>query len=445
MAHRVVSGSFSLNRPTVPVRSAGLDEPEGSCMKKFLLWLVMVAVAVAVLLGGTIGAMYYFTGEDALPDSHPTLGETALEPNGYEWSVPILGGVVSRPFTSLTNLTVQKLGDFGDTVPALTLPEWVSRSDAVLTDPTGATVVQGDAAAFSAYNYAQNGEYTLTLTLWQDGAAMQPAKADGWYQYRVSFSINLQPKAVLSSERATQGSVVAIMVTGILDGSSPSLETDLGSVWFRSIQGGYMGYIPVTYNAESGDHTMTLHCGELTQELTLTVVGADFGTAVGTAEESAPGAATEYQNAIWPLYTQGDGEKYWTGSFAAPCEYGVSASYGSTLMVDGTRSGRSTGITYAAAPGSAVTAPQTGTVVYAGTLALTGGTVVIDHGCGVKSYLFGLGNVTVQRGQQVNRGDAVGDVATEHQLIFELRIGNKSVDPEDAMDGSSGLQYREDL
>lgn len=112
-------------------------------------------------------------------------------------------------------------------------------------------------------------------------------------------------------------------------------------------------------------------------------------------------------------------------------------------MVDGARSGQSTGITYAAADGETVTAPQAGNVVFAGTLTLTGGTVVIDHGCGVKSYLYGLEKVDVERGQSVATGDPLGTAGTTHSLIYELRIGSKSVNPQTALDGNSGLQFRE--
>ena len=89
--------------------------------------------------------------------------------------------------------------------------------------------------------------------------------------------------------------------------------------------------------------------------------------------------------------------------------------------------------------------PQAGVVDYAGTLQLTGGTVVIDHGCGVKSYLFGLGEVSVQRGQTIQAGELVGKAAADHDLIYEIRIANKSVDPALAIKGQSGLQYRENL
>ena len=127
-------------------------------MKKLLLWLLMVVLMVALLLGGAAAALYAMTGENKLPQTHPTLGEAALEPNGYEWTVPVLGDVVERNFSSLTNLTVQKLGDMGDTTPVLTLPDWVNRSEMTLTGPDGTVAVQGDAAAYMEYVYTQNGQ-----------------------------------------------------------------------------------------------------------------------------------------------------------------------------------------------------------------------------------------------------------------------------------------------
>ena len=69
--------------------------------------------------------------------------------------------------------------------------------------------------------------------------------------------------------------------------------------------------------------------------------------------------------------------------------------------------------------------------------------ILIDHGCGVKSYLYGLETVGVERGQSVSAGDPLGTAGTAHNLIYELRIGSKSTDPQTALDGNSGLQFRE--
>ena len=87
-------------------------------MKKLLLWLVMVVVMLAVLLGGAGYAMYAMTGDDKLPTQHPTLGDTELEPIGYDWSVPVLGNVLNRTFEQPSTLTVQKLGEMTEAAPA---------------------------------------------------------------------------------------------------------------------------------------------------------------------------------------------------------------------------------------------------------------------------------------------------------------------------------------
>ena len=262
-------------------------------MKKLLLWLVMVVVMLAVLLGGAGYAMYAMTGNDKLPTQHPTLGDTELEPIGYDWSVPVLGNVLNRTFEQPSTLTVQKLGEMTEAAPELVLPDWAQRTTLTLKDSAGSVVVQGDAAAFAMYAYPKNGSYELTLTAYRNTA--DPGDATGWYRYCASYTMNIQPKAVLSSERVSQGGVAALVITGILDGSEPTVETDLGDVWFRPVTGGYMGYIPVTYNAEGGPHTLTVTCGSLTQELTLNVMQSEAKTVDVAAEADIP---EELQNDI---------------------------------------------------------------------------------------------------------------------------------------------------
>ena len=149
--------------------------------------------------------------------------------------------------------------------------------------------------------------------------------------------------------------------------------------------------------------------------------------------EEDVGGGEEFRNAIWPLYTTGSSAKLWNGRFEAPSAGAVTMEYGTTQMVDGQRSGQATGLTYDAPDGETVTAPQAGNVVFAGTLTLTGGTVVI----------YGLETVDVERGQSVSTGDPLGTAGTTHNLIYELRIGSKSTDPQIALNGNSGLQFRE--
>ena len=98
-------------------------------MRKLLLWLAMVIAMVALILGGTAAFLYSRTGEKDLPQEAVTFGDTALTPNGWDWTIPVLGDKVSKHYQSPTNLTVQKLGTFTDTAPQLVLPDWVTRAE----------------------------------------------------------------------------------------------------------------------------------------------------------------------------------------------------------------------------------------------------------------------------------------------------------------------------
>ncbi len=75
-----------------------------------------------------------------------------------------------------------------------------------------------------------------------------------------------------------------------------------------------MGYLPVTYNAEGGDHTLHLTCGTLEKDITLTVTRTMYDTQAVPAEEDV-GGGEEFRNAIWPLYTTGSSAKLWNGRF----------------------------------------------------------------------------------------------------------------------------------
>lgn len=77
------------------------------------------------------------------PRSTPTLGDTELEPIGYDWSVPVLGNVLNRTFEQPSTLTVQKLGEMTEAAPELVLPDWAQRTTLTLKDSTGSVVVQG--------------------------------------------------------------------------------------------------------------------------------------------------------------------------------------------------------------------------------------------------------------------------------------------------------------
>ena len=93
------------------------------------------------------------------------------------------------------------------------------------------------------------------------------------------------------------------------------------------------------------------------------------------------------------------------------------------------------GINIAAQEGTAVRAAEGGTVIYTGSAVQGyGNLILIKHENGYVSAYAHLKDITVAKGETVNRGDAIGSTGmtggvSRPQLHFELRKGATPVDP----------------
>ena len=432
-------------------------------MKRLLLWLIGVALGVVVLLAAVLGVSYSFTSEGAKPASEVQFAGQELEPNGWCWQVPLLGGQVDKVFASPRTLTVQKLGVLYDAHPAFALPEWYSYGPLTITDSAGNVVFEGTAATYDDFLFPANGDYKAELTVWrlpenmlatqfeggstgelrQDVRLEKPAKPIGWYYYSFRFTLQASAEVELSAERMEQGGTVAAAFTGMVGETAPTVETDLGNVQAVRLGSGWRAYIPAAYNASSGGHAVNVAVNGETLTHTLAVLPKDFGTVEVDPEPAATDAANaEFRNAVWGLYEAPAREKLWQGGFVNPAEsYTTLVDYGQVRVVNGRQGSRSNSTRLYTIPGEPCRAPAGGVVVFVGNLALTGSTVVIDHGCGVRSYLYGLQELSVTRGQTVERGQAVGVLGEE--LTMDFKLGSKSVNPWPLFQTNGGLFWQE--
>jgi murein DD-endopeptidase MepM/ murein hydrolase activator NlpD len=126
-----------------------------------------------------------------------------------------------------------------------------------------------------------------------------------------------------------------------------------------------------------------------------------------------------------PVGTTGSGFGEWrTSAGAADVESRVDALQGE----------RHRGIDYAVPIGTPVRAPAAGTVLFAGSLALSGDTVVIDHGQGVLSVLQHLSRADARVGDAVPSAAVVGlsgdtGLALEPMLQWRVYLHGVAVDP----------------
>lgn len=77
----------------------------------------------------------------------------------------------------------------------------------------------------------------------------------------------------------------------------------------------------------------------------------------------------------------------------------------------------------------AVMAPASGRVLYAGPLKEWGEVVILDLGPGWRVILAGMETLNVEVGQRVTSGQAVGRTGADADAYFELRRGERPIDP----------------
>ena len=125
----------------------------------------------------------------------------------------------------------------------------------------------------------------------------------------------------------------------------------------------------------------------------------------------------------------------WAGPLALPADGRISGPYGNPRTVNSQPWAWHKGLDVAAPVGSTVTAPAAGVVALAGTYPVQGGTVVIDHGQGVMSALFHLGELSVKNGDEVSPSSPVARVggsgfSTGAHVHWGVYIHGAAVDPE---------------
>ena len=410
-------------------------------MKRFILWLLGVAVGFTILLCVVAGVSFAFTTEGSKPASGTQFGGAELEVNGSCWQVPLIGGKLDKVFSTADTLNVQKLSVLYTAHPEITLPDWATYAQLSITNADGAVVFSGTADDYASFLYPANGEYKAELTVWRlpDGMSTSqfeggtnnslhknaglehPAKAVGWYRYVFRFTLRASAELELSADKIEQGGIIGLRLTGMTGSEAPVIETDLGSIKCVRTSDGWRAYIPAAYNESAGGHEISVAVNGEVLTRTITVIPKDFGSVDVEASADSEAANTEFRNAIWPLYEQPAKEKLWSGGFVCPAEnYLTLIDYGQTKVTNGKQGSRSNSTKLYTVPGDSARAPANGVVVLAQNLALTGNTVVIDHGCGMRSYIYGLASITVSAGQTVEKAQSIGTLGEDITMDFKL-------------------------
>jgi septal ring factor EnvC (AmiA/AmiB activator) len=119
--------------------------------------------------------------------------------------------------------------------------------------------------------------------------------------------------------------------------------------------------------------------------------------------------------------------------FRGDLDWPVSATTGNRRSTRTGASGAATGLEISAAEGASVSAVHEGIVAFADTFGGFGNLVIVEHGTQNFSLYANLLEMSVKKGDRIERGQPIGTVglapAGSAELHFELRIDGQSVDP----------------
>ena len=425
-------------------------------MKKFLKFIFVLFVIVCLVFDGLL---IWHRAQPVNSFDIPSValnGEAAMPVSGA-WRTPTLMGYYSKTTPIYLNDTEPgnrtDIGKIGSKTVKLETPSRAS-AQVIITKspdtPQSLVVFNSTDDIYEKYEYSENGKYNMAVNLtFEPTGAYDALKLS----YSFDYEIDVQPVVTFSQKDATQADIICAYVDMGLSNKVPEIETELGEAVFIPLENNeYVAYIPVGFAQTPGQYTVTVRADDVEESCRVKVNMRDYSEQHMTisqetvdATRGAAGANEDYAKKIKTTFTIFDNIKYWTEPFIQPVQGRISTEFGLYRYTNGSKTAtRHTGIDIAAAEGTNVPASNAGRVVFAGDVIITGNSVVIEHGGGLKTYYYHLSAINVKEGDLVEQGDIIGKVgstgyATGPHLHFEVKLGEYPLSPWALFDGSSSI------
>lgn len=350
-------------------------------------------------------------------------GGTTILPTAMSWQCLSYGNVykeVDVPVaTDATPVSIPLLGglDMRFTVEPDYLLVNIKRD--------GLTVYDDQYENIASYAFEEGSKLDITVTAkWYEN---EERGAFGEATYQFMANVQAAPVFYLGENSIQPGEFVVLTGKNV---------TDIAEITFTSEPA--INYTPVFY--KDGDYvralvpisvqlpdatayTFTVNCSGVTQTLSLAIEPKTFKSkdvTVSTqtmASKYTKETIDEFNNAAGPYLNAPGVVRHWDGLFIEGVENRyITAGFGIYRKLTGTYGNgetyRNPGVDYIVNAGDKAVAANSGKVIYVGELALTGKTIIVDHGFGLKSLYAYLGETAVNAGDMVKTGDTIGTVGT---------------------------------
>ena len=440
--------------PAAPEEPA--DEPEDeagstaveilhSIAKGVSKWLLLVVLFVAVIAGSGVAWLYRSATPDMIPQIEVSFAGQEPPVSAYNWKIPVVGHIFRRTYKQTVSAKPVALPlNVEELTPRLRVAPVDYTTSFTVTDAAGQEVYNGTAEGFSSFRFTANGDYTAKLVVTREKAYADETEVIGSETRLFSFTVARSPSLRISPARSLPGTVAAVCAGKTLDGRQPQLQTSLPHTEFMQTANGWVCYLPLAWDTQPGNYEVVVTADGFTKPLMLTVAAAERPyadyynnsqrCAYYIGEDDMPAAVKACLPGATAL-------PQWLGTgFAEPiADYKTQLSFGMTEYVGrpkterdtnpGTGGRTSVNVVLSTARRGVLTAPAAGRILLADELPDPyGNTLVIDHGSGLLSIFYGLQELEVKHGDEVEPGQ---ELAKAYRItIAEMRLMGVPIDPE---------------
>ncbi len=364
-----------------------------------------------------------------------TSGDTVTQvmPTVYEWKYRRLAGdyvsyTESDIYDGVTvySIYADKTNNLGFQIPPQTL-------SIELSDESGTPIPE---SSITNLIFANDTIINIKVTAEWNHNSDSLFFGKATYSFRALYDV--PSTLTLSANTVEAGSAIAVNVRHLNENENVSVTTDLSvsPLAFSENSGYKTALLAIDTEAQPGEYQLTFTIGgsTFTETLTVTEPTRDFHRlSISTADyERLLGepAVNELKAMIQTLNGEISATAYTDPSLPlrVPTDTGtLDVGYGSQILMnlDGGTDSKAyyaIGNSYKCVDGAKVTAAAAGKVVYSGMSLMLGNVVVVDHGCGLQTWYYGLKSSERAVGAELKAGDVVGFAGTS-DYVSDYRIG----------------------
>lgn len=442
----VIERSVKLSTSQVPENSVSFDVTfSGSDNEKNYTFFMNSLDTSTCVYKNIDGEMFLLTNDDAyqlllrnefssaypeskISDIYFSLNDKYVSPVSYDFKFKKVNGEFTSDVLENSEKPRQRVSLLNDMLFTLNFdnnPDYI-----LLTcKKDGQLVYSGEPSGLStAVSYTQ--DTILDATVEAKWYEAEGASSFGQAKYEFELLYDIPASFKLVNKSLKQGEFTIIRVTNgnddeIITASSDMMEKEM--LVFSNDGEKYI-YIPIKPDATVGEHTININAFSGPATLKFTVKKANFDTESANYRAevivmNTTKAKDDFNVLLDNLLEKGSTEMLWDGKFVNPVNDGKTVcNFGTTLNITGVESNLVKGMYISKEQGSDVVASNNGVVLYAGENDYAGNMVVIDHGLGLYSYYFNLGEIKCKEGDFVTKGSFIAKIGTSGVTAFNNTI-----------------------